>query len=90
MKVIFDGANGAAYKVGPRILNELGAQVFSIGCSPNGQNINDNCGSTHPELLQQTVKAVRADVGIALDGDGDRVVMVDENGELLDLSLIHI
>ena len=84
MKVIFDGANGAAYKVGPRILNELGAQVLSIGCSPNGQNINDNCGSTHPELLQQTVKAVRADVGIALDGDGDRVVMVDENGELLD------
>ena len=50
MKVIFDGANGAAYKVGPRILNELGAQVLSIGCSPNGQNINDNCGSTHPEL----------------------------------------
>ncbi len=84
MKVIFDGANGAGYKVGPRILNELGAQVLSIGCSPNGQNINDNCGSTHPELLQQTVKAVEADVGIALDGDGDRVVMVDENGELLD------
>ena len=84
MKVIFDGANGAGYKVGPRILNELGAQVLSIGCSPNGQNINDNCGSTHPELLQQTVKAVGADVGIALDGDGDRVVMVDENGELLD------
>ncbi len=84
MKVIFDGANGAAYKVGPRILNDLGAQVLSIGCSPNGQNINDNCGSTHPELLQQTVKAVGADVGIALDGDGDRVVMVDENGELLD------
>lgn len=84
MKVIFDGANGAGYKVGPRILNELGAQVLSIGCSPNGQNINDNCGSTHPELLQQTVRAVEADVGIALDGDGDRVVMVDENGELLD------
>ena len=58
--------------------------MLSIGCSPNGQNINDNCGSTHPELLQQTVKAVGADVGIALDGDGDRVVMVDENGELLD------
>lgn len=84
MKVIFDGANGAGYKVGPRILNDLGAQVLSIGCSPNGRNINDNCGSTHPELLQQTVKAVGADVGIALDGDGDRVVMVDENGELLD------
>jgi phosphoglucosamine mutase len=84
MKVIFDGANGAGYKVGPRTLNDLGAQVLSIGCSPNGQNINDNCGSTHPELLQQTVTAVGADVGIALDGDGDRVIMVDENGELLD------
>ena len=77
MKVIFDGANGAGYKVGPRTLNDLGAQVLSIGCSPNGQNINDNCGSTHPELLQQTVTAVGADVGIALDGDGDRVIMVD-------------
>ena len=84
MKVIFDGANGAAYKVGPRILNSLGAEVLSIGCSPNGKNINENCGSTNPELLQQTVNAVRADVGIALDGDGDRVVMVDENGNLLD------
>jgi len=84
MKVIFDGANGAAYKVGPRIFNSLGAEVLSIGCSPNGKNINENCGSTHPELLQQTVKAVGADIGIALDGDGDRVVMVDENGNLLD------
>ena len=84
MKVIFDGANGEVYKVGHRILNDLGAQVLSIGCAPIVQNSNDNCGSTHPELLQQTVKAVGADVGIALDGDGDRVVMVDENGELLD------
>ncbi len=83
LNVIFDGANGAAYKVGPRILNNLGAQVLSIGCSPNGKNINENCGSTHPELLQQTVKAIEANVGIALDGDGDRVVMVDEHGNLL-------
>jgi len=83
LKVIFDGANGAAYKVGPRVLNHLGAQVLSIGCSPNGRNINENCGSTHPELLQQTVRAINADVGIALDGDGDRVVMVDEHGSLL-------
>jgi len=83
LKVIFDGANGAAYKVGPRILNNLGAEVLSIGCSPNGKNINENCGSTHPELLQQTVRAIEADVGIALDGDGDRVVMVDEHGNLL-------
>lgn len=84
VKVVFDGANGAGYKVGPRTLANLGAEVIPIGCSPNGRNINDGCGSTKPELLQLTVPAVRADVGIALDGDGDRVVMVDENGELVD------
>jgi len=84
MKVVFDGANGAGYKVGPRTLNELGAEVISLGCSPNGRNINHGCGSTHPELLQKTVVAVEASVGIALDGDGDRVVMVDEHGETVD------
>lgn len=84
MKVVFDGANGAGYKVGPRTLNELGADVITIGCSPNGRNINDGCGSTRPELLQKTVVAVDAAVGIALDGDGDRVVMVDERGETID------
>ncbi len=84
VKIVFDGANGAGYKVGPRTLNELGAEVIPIGCSPNGKNINDGCGSTQPDLLQQTVPAVRADVGIAIDGDGDRVVMVDEAGRLLD------
>ena len=84
MKVVFDGANGAGYKVGPRMLNELGANVISIGCSPNGKNINKDCGSTHPELLQKTVVAVEAAVGIALDGDGDRVVMVDEEGKVVD------
>jgi phosphoglucosamine mutase len=84
MKVVFDGANGAGYKVGPRTLNELGADVITVGCSPNGRNINDGCGSTEPELLCKTVAAVEADVGIALDGDGDRVVMVDERGELID------
>lgn len=84
VKVVFDGANGAGYKVGPRTLNQLGADVITIGCSPNGKNINKDCGSTSPELLQQTVPAVRADVGIALDGDGDRLVMVDESGTLLD------
>ena len=84
MKVVFDGANGAGYKVGPRTLNQLGADVISIGCSPNGRNINKNCGSTSPALLQQTVPAVQADAGIALDGDGDRLVMVDENGTLID------
>jgi phosphoglucosamine mutase len=84
VKVVFDGANGAGYKVGPRTLADLGAEVIPIGCSPNGRNINHGCGSTKPELLQLTVPAVRADVGIALDGDGDRVVMVDEEGNLID------
>ena len=84
IKLVFDGANGAGYKVGPRTLNELGADVITIGCSPNGRNINQGCGSTHPELLQKTVVAVEAAVGIALDGDGDRVVMVDERGEIVD------
>ena len=84
LKIVFDGANGAAYKVGPRTLSQLGAEVIPIGCSPNGRNINDGCGSTHTELLQLTVPAVKADVGVALDGDGDRVVMADENGALVD------
>ncbi|MBT8079551.1 MAG: phosphoglucosamine mutase, partial [Gammaproteobacteria bacterium] len=84
VKIVFDGANGAGYKVGPRTYGDLGANVIPIGCSPNGKNINDSCGSTYPGLLQKTVPAVQADVGIALDGDGDRVVMVDENGVLLD------
>lgn len=82
--VVFDGANGAGYKVGPRTLTELGAEVVTIGCSPNGRNINDRCGSTEPALLQKTVPAVDALVGIALDGDGDRVVMVDELGRIVD------
>ena len=84
VKVVFDGANGAGYKVGPRILAELGADVITIGCSPNGKNINNGCGSTQPGLLQKTVPAVEAAVGIALDGDGDRVAMVDEYGNLID------
>ena len=84
LKIVFDGANGACYKVGPRTLMSLGAEVIPIGCSPNGKNINDACGSTQPELLQVTVPAVKADVGMAMDGDGDRVVMVDESGTLVD------
>lgn len=84
LKIVFDGANGAGYKVGPRALTQLEAEVIPIGCSPNGKNINAGCGSTHPELLQTTVPAVKANVGIALDGDGDRLVMVDENGALVD------
>jgi len=84
VKVVFDGANGAGYKVGPRTLGDLGAEVIPIGCSPNGRNINNGCGSTNPELLSLTVPAVHADVGVALDGDGDRLVMVDEQGSIVD------
>jgi len=84
MKIVVDGSNGAGYKVAPRVLAELGADVVPIGCSPNGRNINLNCGSTQPELLQATVKGVNADLGIALDGDGDRLVMVDHLGNLVD------
>ena len=84
MKIVLDCANGAAYKVGPRLLAELGAEVIPVGCSPNGRNINDGCGSQHPQLLQLTVPGVRADLGIALDGDGDRLVMVDHLGRVVD------
>ena len=83
-KVVIDCANGASYKVAPRVLADLGADLVPIGCSPNGRNINDGCGSTSPELLQLTVPGVRAQVGLALDGDGDRVVMVDELGRGVD------
>ena len=83
-KVVIDCANGAGYKVAPRVLADLGAEIVPIGCSPNGRNINDGCGSTSPELLQLTVPGVRAQVGFALDGDGDRVVMVDELGRCVD------
>ncbi len=84
IKIVFDGANGAGYKVGPRTLGQLGADVIPIGCSPNGKNINHGCGSTEPGLLQLTVPALHADVGVALDGDGDRLVMADESGNLVD------
>jgi phosphoglucosamine mutase len=83
-KIVIDCANGAGYKVAPRVLADLGAEIVPIGCSPNGRNINSGCGSTAPELLQLTVPGVRAHVGIALDGDGDRVVMVDELGRIVD------
>ena len=83
-KIVIDCANGAAYKVAPRVLADLGAEIVPIGCSPNGRNINDGCGSLSPELLQLTVPGVRANAGIALDGDGDRLVMVDELGRIVD------
>ncbi len=84
LKVVVDCAHGAAYKAAPRVLAELGADLIPIGCSPNGKNINSFAGSTHPELLQLTVQGVGAELGIALDGDGDRCLMVDHNGEIVD------
>jgi phosphoglucosamine mutase len=84
LKIVIDCAHGATYKVAPRVLSDLGAEIIPIGCSPNGRNINLGCGSTSPELLQLTVAGVRADVGIALDGDGDRLVMVDHLGRIVD------
>jgi phosphoglucosamine mutase len=84
LKIVIDCANGAAYKVAPRVLSDLGAEIIPIGCSPNGRNINLRCGSTSPELLQLTVAGIGADVGIGLDGDGDRLVMVDHLGRLVD------
>ena len=84
LKLVIDCANGAAYKVAPRVLADLGAEIVPIGCSPNGRNINDGCGSMDPELLKLTVAGVRADAGIALDGDGDRLVMVDHLGRTVD------
>ncbi|HSC14052.1 MAG TPA: phosphoglucosamine mutase, partial [Gammaproteobacteria bacterium] len=83
-KIVVDASHGAAYKVAPRVISDLGADVVAVGCSPNGRNINDGCGSTRPDLLKLTVTGVRAHVGFALDGDGDRVVMVDERGSLID------
>lgn len=84
MRIVVDCANGASYLVAPSVLRELGADVIEIGAEPNGLNINLDCGATHTERLQQTVLAHQADVGIALDGDGDRVMMVDHEGHLLD------
>ena len=83
-RIVVDASHGAAYKVAPRVMSDLGADVVPVGCSPNGRNINDGCGSTRPDLLKLTVTGVRAHVGLALDGDGDRVVMVDERGTLVD------
>jgi phosphoglucosamine mutase len=84
MKLVIDSANGAGFKVGPRLLAALGAEVIPIGSSPNGRNINDGCGSTAPGLLQLAVAGVGAAAGIALDGDGDRLLMVDTQGHLVD------
>ncbi|ABZ84097.1 phosphoglucosamine mutase [Heliomicrobium modesticaldum Ice1] len=84
LKVVVDGANGAAYQVAPRILRELGAEVVTICCTPDGTNINDGCGSTHPEKLCEAVVAHGAHVGLAHDGDADRLIAVDEKGRIVD------
>ena len=84
LKIVVDCANGAAYSVGPSVFRELGAKVIALYNDPDGVNINENCGSTHPEYLQKAVVEHQADVGIAFDGDADRVVMVDKNGQLID------
>ena len=84
LRVVVDCANGAAYKVAPLVLEELGAQVIALGVKPDGENINDGCGSTHPELICRTVLQEGADLGLALDGDGDRAIFCDEKGTVID------
>ena len=84
MRIVLDCANGAGYKSAPKILSDLGAEVRSVGIKPNGLNINYNCGSTFPEVLKKYVKKFRANLGISLDGDADRVIMCDERGQIVD------
>ncbi len=84
LKIVVDCANGATYHVAPAVFRELGAEVIELSTSPDGLNINAQCGSTHPTYLQQAVREVGAHLGIAFDGDGDRVIMVDEEGEIVD------
>ena len=83
LKIVIDASNGAAYKIGPQTLLELGAEVIPIACSPNGYNINKNCGSTDPETIKNTVAATKSDIGIALDGDADRILIIDENAKIV-------
>ena len=84
LRIVVDCANGATYKVAPSVFHELGAEVIPIGVDPDGLNINEDCGSTAPTALRETVLETRADVGIALDGDGDRLIMVDHKGNIID------
>lgn len=84
MKIVLDCANGATYQIAPYVFKELGAEVIELGVEPDGLNINQNAGSTHPEILQKVVEGEKADLGIALDGDGDRLIMVDHLGEVVD------
>ena len=84
MKIVVDCAHGATYHIGPSVFDELGAKVIPLGVAPDGLNINNEVGSTHPAALQRTVLEHGADLGIALDGDGDRLIMVDHKGEVVD------
>ena len=84
LKIVLDCANGAAYKAAPIILWELGAEVITLGVEPNGVNINHECGSTHPEIMAKKVIEENADLGISLDGDGDRIIICDEKGKVID------
>lgn len=84
MRVVVDAANGAAYRVAPAVFAELGANVLALGVRPNGRNINKDCGALHPEHVQSAVKKLHADIGVALDGDADRVIVVDERGQIVD------
>jgi phosphoglucosamine mutase len=84
LRIVVDCANGAAYRIAPLVFAELGAEVIPIGVSPNGVNINDQCGSLYPEVVAAKVREARADIGISLDGDADRVIVVDEKGRILD------
>ena len=84
LKIVIDCAHGAAYKVAPAVLRELGAEVIALGVAPNGMNINANCGATHPRTLAAAVITEAADIGIALDGDADRLILVDERGAIID------
>ena len=84
LRIVLDCANGACYKVSPEVFEELGAELIKIGTEPDGYNINQECGSTHPEIVSKAVVEHRADFGVSLDGDGDRVILVDEKGNILD------
>ena len=84
MKIVLDCANGAGYKSAPKIFSDLGAKVFTFGTDPNGLNINYKCGSTYPEIIKKNVKKYKAHLGIALDGDADRVIMCDEKSQIID------
>ena len=84
VKIVLDCANGAGYKAGPKLLSSLGAKVISIGIKPNGLNINDKCGSTYPNNISKEVKKHKANIGIALDGDADRIILCDEKGKIID------